>query len=101
MNHQLNDRACVSKAELERADGGVVDAEMGRLGSMSRRMMCSVMMGVVSLGSSLAMAQEQLRPPTTKEDPTSPKILVILIAVLLTGAVVFAASLKSKRTHQD
>lgn len=101
MNHQLNDRVCVSKAGLEGTDGGGVDAEMGRFGSMSRRMLCSTMMGVVSVGSSLAMAQEQLRPPTTKEDPTSPKILVILIAVLLTGAVVFAASLKSKRTHQD
>ena len=61
---------------------------------------------LISILSSEAMGQvlaqgEALRPPKAEETEGSPKYVVFLIAVLLTGGVVFAATLKSKRSHQD
>ncbi|MHA7814369.1 MAG: hypothetical protein ACX94C_13380 [Phycisphaerales bacterium] len=57
---------------------------------------------LVSLSASPVLAQDDpLRPPTTSEEPSSPKYIVLVIAVLLTGLVVFVATLKSKRGHQD
>lgn len=48
------------------------------------------------------MAQDdELRPPTTTDAPSSPKFVVIGVAVLLLGLVVVVATLKSKRGHQD
>lgn len=64
-------------------------------------MMCGVMGLMIAVSSSPAMAQDALRPPRTTEEPSSPKILVYLIGVLLMAGVVFASSLRSKRTHQD
>jgi len=48
-----------------------------------------------------AAAPSELRPPRITESPSSPKIWMYVVFVLLLSAVVFAASLKSKRTHQD
>ncbi len=47
------------------------------------------------------LAQSELRPPRMTESPSSPKIWMYALLILLLSAVVFAASLKSKRTHQD
>ena len=64
-------------------------------------MMCAVMGLVIAASASPVMAQDAIRPPRTTEEPSSPKIVVYLIAVLLLAGVVFASSLRSKRTHQD
>ncbi|MBL4699062.1 MAG: hypothetical protein JKX70_09550 [Phycisphaerales bacterium] len=64
-------------------------------------MMCALMVMMVSVSSTVAMAQEELRPPKTSEAPSAPKYIIFLIAILMVGAVVFAATLKTKRTHQD
>ena len=68
-------------------------------------MMGVLMMLMVSAASSpvwaQAQAQAELRPPTTREDPIAPKVMVYLVGLLLVAGVVFAATLKSKRTHQD
>ncbi len=47
------------------------------------------------------LAQSELRPPRMTESPGSPKIWMYVLLILLLSGVVFAASLKSKRTHQD
>lgn len=57
--------------------------------------------GVVGLVSSMAAAQEGLRPPTTTAVPSSSKWVMMGLALLLTGAAVFVVTLKSKRGHQD
>jgi len=57
--------------------------------------------GVCALCSGAAWAQEALRPPRTTDEPSSPKYLMFVIALLLTGGVVFVVTLKSKRGHQD
>jgi hypothetical protein len=49
----------------------------------------------------LAQAESDLRPPRITESPSSPKIWMYTLFILLLAGVVFAASLKSKRTHQD
>ena len=48
-----------------------------------------------------ALAQEALRLPRIDESPTSPRMWMYAIFLLLLAVIVFAASLKSKRTHQD
>ncbi len=53
----------------------------------------------VTAGS--ALAQDAPRLPRIDETPAAPTFWMYAVAVLLLGAVVFAASLKSKRTHQD
>jgi hypothetical protein len=62
-----------------------------------------VMMSVLMMVSTrAALAQDApLKPPTTKEPPSGPKFLVIGLALLLTGLVIFVATLKSRRGHQD
>lgn len=57
----------------------------------------------ITLGAGVAgaSAQEGPRLPRITESPTAPVFWMYAIAVLLLGAVVFAASLKSKRGHQD
>jgi hypothetical protein len=71
---------------------------------MSRNALRSVftmgMLLAVSAADVFAQS-EPLRPPTTKAPPSSPKFIVLGVAVLLTGLVVFVATLKSKRGHQD
>ncbi len=65
-------------------------------------LMSGLMSGLVALLASPAMAQnEPLRPPRTTDPPSGPKYLVIFVAVLLLAGVVFAATLRSKRGHQD
>ena len=51
----------------------------------------------------MALAQEDapLRPPKVTDPPVAPKIIVYLVLALLVGGVIFAATLKSKRSHQD
>ncbi len=57
---------------------------------------------MLALSAGAAMAQDTtLRPPTTKTPPSGPKFIVMGVAILLTGLVVFVATLKSKRGHQD
>ncbi len=57
---------------------------------------------LMTICTSQALAQDEpLRPPTTQDPPSGPKFLVIGVAVLLLGLVVFVATLRSKRGHQD
>ncbi len=65
------------------------------------RVMGGLMLLLVSAASSPVWAQEALSPPTTREDPIAPKVMVYFVGLLLVAGVVFAATLKSKRTHQD
>jgi hypothetical protein len=74
---------------------------MNRMRPLSMSIMCLLMVAMVSVSSTLAMAQDQLRPPKTTEQPSGPKYVIFGVAVLLTAMIVFAATLKSKRTHQD
>lgn len=48
-----------------------------------------------------AMAQEALRLPRIDESPTAPRIWMYALFLLLLAVIVFASSLRSKRTHQD
>jgi len=65
-------------------------------------MMCLAMGMLISVSSSLAMAQQEaLSPPKTVDPPSGPKYVIYLVAVLLTAGVIFAATLRSKRSHQD
>jgi len=57
---------------------------------------------MMTISTSVVLAQDTpLRPPTTKEPPSGPKFIVLGIVLLLAGLVVFVATLKSKRGHQD
>lgn len=57
---------------------------------------------LLSLSTSRVLAQDEaLRPPTTSDPPSGPKFIVLGVAVLMVGLVVFVATLKSKRGHQD
>jgi hypothetical protein len=49
----------------------------------------------------LAQADSELRPPRITESPSSPKYWMYALFILLLAVVVVAASLKSKRGHQD
>lgn len=62
-------------------------------------LMMSLMMTICA--SEVLAQDEPLRPPTTQDPPSGPKFLVMGIAVLLLGLVVFVATLRSKRGHQD
>jgi hypothetical protein len=77
---------------LERVCGMVV--------SKSTPVIAAAMACAVGVSDVLAQ-NEELRPPTTQDPPSSPKFIVWGVAILLTGLVVFAATLKSKRGHQD
>ncbi len=57
--------------------------------------------GVLALSALPALAQSELKPPRSSEPPSSPKFWMYAVFLLLLAAVVFAASLRSKRTHQD
>lgn len=65
------------------------------------RVMGVLMLLLVSAASTPVWAQEALSPPTTREDPIAPKVMVYFVGLLLVAGVVFAATLKSKRSHQD
>lgn len=57
---------------------------------------------LLSLSTSRVLAQDEvLRPPTTSDPPSGPKFIVLGVAVLMVGLVVFVATFKSKRGHQD
>lgn len=62
-------------------------------------LMLSLLMTVCT--SDVLAQDEPLRPPTTQEPPSGPKFVVLGVAVLLLGLVVFVATLRSKRGHQD
>jgi hypothetical protein len=60
--------------------------------------------GVFALGlmQCAAIAQDSpLRPPKVTEGTNAPKIIVYLVLVLLIAGVIFAASMKCKRSHLD
>ncbi len=63
-------------------------------------MIVALMVLTIGVGDVLAQ-DDALRPPTTQDPPSSPKFIVMGVALLLTGLVVFVASLKTKRGHQD
>lgn len=48
-----------------------------------------------------ALAQDELRLPRIEEPPTAPRIWMYAVTILLLVVIIFAASFKSKRTHQD
>ncbi|MFK7882659.1 MAG: hypothetical protein AB8F26_00560 [Phycisphaerales bacterium] len=56
---------------------------------------------MLAMSSASAIAQSELRPPKITESPSSPKFWMFAVFGLLVAAVVFAGSLKPKRTHQD
>ncbi len=72
-----------------------------RLTPWCASMMCMAMVLMVSVSSTLAMAQDDLRPPKSDQALSSPKVLTMIVAILLAGAVIFVATYRSKRTHQD
>ena len=72
-----------------------------KVSALSGSALLVLMMAMISVSTGIARAQDELRPPKTQDEPSSPVYVVMVIAVLLVGAVVFAASLRSKRTHQD
>lgn len=62
--------------------------------------------GLMAVMSSPAWAQaedavEALRPPKTTDAPSSPKYLMMALAIVLLAAVVVVVTLKTKRGHQD
>ena len=59
------------------------------------------MVMLVSFSSMPAFGQEALRPPKTDTPASGPKYLIYFIAILLLAGVVFAVTLKTKRSHQD
>ena len=67
------------------------------------RLAVSVLLPLLMLAMTAgsALAQSELRPPTIRESPASPRIWMYVVFVLLLAVVIFAASLKPKRTHQD
>lgn len=70
---------------------------------MIRTRLTAALTALLALAASAptAMAQEALRLPRIDESPTAPRIWMYAVFLLLLAAIVFAASLKSKRTHQD
>lgn len=68
--------------------------------SRSAPVIAALMMLMISAGDVLAQ-DDALRPPTTSNVPSSPKFIVMGVALLLTLVVVFVATLKTKRGHQD
>ena len=70
--------------------------------ALSAPVLALAMMLMVSVSSSVAMAQSELRPPKAPSNSEgAPKYMILFISVLLVGGVVFAATFRSKRTHQD
>lgn len=55
----------------------------------------------ITLGAGTTGVLAGPRLPRITDSPTAPVFWMYALAVLLLGAVVFAASLKSKRGHQD
>lgn len=68
---------------------------------LSTALMGVLMVVMVSISSMPAFGQDALRPPKTDTPASGPKYLVYLVAILLLAGVVFAVTLKTKRSHQD
>lgn len=82
----------------------MTSARIGKLDQIKRSsgaLLMTLCMMALSSSSALAQSTETLRPPRVADPPSAPKVMVFLLVVLLTGAVIFAATLKSKRGHQD
>lgn len=62
-------------------------------------LIAGVMTAALAVGQ--ALAQTELRPPKITENPSSPRVWMYAVLLLIVAAVIFAASLKPKRTHQD
>lgn len=56
---------------------------------------------VLAMTALPALAQSEMKPPKITESPSAPRFWMYAVLLLLTGALVFAATLKPKRTHQD
>jgi hypothetical protein len=67
----------------------------------SKRLIRALTAFSFAAAASAASAQEALRPPRAAGDLSSSKYVMMALAVLLVGAVVFVVTLKSKRGHQD
>ena len=72
-----------------------------RLTKATNSLMALLMMVLIGLSDTVVFAQEALRPPKTTDSLGAPTIVVTIIAVLLVAGVVFAVTLRSKRSHQD
>ena len=68
--------------------------------SRSAPVIAALMVLMIGVGDVLAQ-EDALRPPTTQDPPSSPKFIVMGVAVLLLVLVVLVATLKTKRGHQD
>jgi len=61
-----------------------------------------IVVGVMSVMSSPVWAQvEGLKPPKTKDAPSSPKFLMMGVIIVLLAVTVVVVTLKAKRGHQD
>lgn len=78
-----------------------IDRQVVRFAPCCMSVMCTAMALVISVSSTVATAQDDLRPPKADTALSGPKIITIAVAVLLTVGVVFVATRKAKRTHQD
>jgi len=57
---------------------------------------------MMSVMSSPVWAQvEGLKPPKTKDAPSSPKFLMMGVVIVLIAVTVVVVTLKAKRGHQD
>ena len=61
-----------------------------------------IIVGMMSVMSSPVWAQvEGLKPPKTKDAPSSPKFLMMGVVIVLIAVTVVVVTLKAKRGHQD
>lgn len=70
---------------------------------MIRTRTAGILTALIALAAAAptALAQEALRLPRIDESPTAPRLWMYALFLLLLAVIVFASSLKSKRTHQD
>jgi hypothetical protein len=98
---------CVAWGMKQRLCIGQSARLIARLGSSIGSLKCSsvlfsaVMLGMLSVDALGQPGLEELRPPKSDSAGGGPQFMVYGIVLILFGAVIFIASKKSKRTHQD